>query len=89
MLKEEVVAMVPDTQLLVTKWTHEVSDLRSLYTWLLYFSVPKMLQLYQLIRAPGAGQVDSIVHEVSFLAVSQSTEREELREGVQVLPNHS
>lgn len=86
-LKDEVNAMVHETQLLVTKWTQQVSELRSCYTWLLYFSVPRMLQLYQLINSTGLSdgeKVDRIVHEVSFLTVSQPEEIERLRQGVEV-----
>ena len=84
--KEEVDVKVQEIQLLVTKWNHEVSHLRASYTWLLYFSMPKILQLNQLIQLEGTDpeKVDRIVHEVSFLTISQPLEREKLSEGVKV-----
>ena len=87
--KEEVDVKVQEMQLLVTKWNQEVSHLRASYTWLLYFSLPKILQLNQLIQLEGADteKVDRIVHEVSFLAISQPLEREKLSEGVKVCIN--
>ena len=94
--EEEVDTRVQEMQLLLASWSQEVANLRSRYSWLLYFSVPKMLRLYRLISASERhdAHVDMIVHEVSFLAVSQPTEREELSIGVQVrmyvcVNNHS
>jgi hypothetical protein len=87
MSKREVDGEVQQMQLLVTRWNHEVSDLRARYTWLLYFSVPKMLRLYHLIHSPREEmevKVKMIVHEVSFLVKSQPEERTELAEGVEV-----
>ena len=86
-LKDQVDTMVQETRLKLTKWTQQVSELRSSYKWLLYFSVPRMLQLHQLVHCAALGQaemVDRIVHEVSFLTVSQPREVERLRQGVMV-----
>lgn len=86
--REAVNATVQDTQLLLTRWTQQVAELRACYSWLLYLSVPRMLQLHQLLLGPadlGLGErVDRIVHEVSFLAASRPEEIERLRQGVEV-----
>lgn len=80
---EDVNAMVQDTQLTVSNWTREVTKLRSDYPWLLFFSIPRMLQLYKLINSHER-EVDKIVHEVSFLAANQPKGREKLWNSVQV-----
>lgn len=77
-------SMVQDTQHLVTKWKHEVSDQQTRYSWLLYFSVPKILLLYQLIHTL---KEKEIVREVSFLAINQPEEREKLKNRVLVSEN--
>ena len=69
-------------------WTHEVSNLRNQYTWLLYFSVPKMLRLYSFVSFPdlqGEDVVDRLLHEISFLAVTNTAETQKLRLGIQVI----
>lgn len=86
MPKEGMNNEVQRTQLLITEWNHEVSELQARYTWLLYFSVPKMLLLYHLICSSGieGENVDKIVHEVSILMINEPTEREKLMEGTLV-----
>ena len=79
--------MVQDTQQAVTEWSQQISELRNQYTWLLYFSIPRMLKLYMLMHSEElekTEKVDKIVCEVSFLATNQQTEREKLRLGVEV-----
>ena len=85
--KDQVDRMVQDTQKLVTTWTHEVSNLRNEYTWLIYFSMPKMLHLYGFImsvRLEGDDKIDRLLHEISFLAVTHTAETSKLRQGIQV-----
>ena len=87
--KEEVDRMVQDTQQLVNTWTLEVTNLRDRYSWLLYLSVPKMLRVYELVTgtAPdlqGEEVVDRLLHEVSFLAVTNSAEIQKLRRRILV-----
>ena len=65
----------------VLKWSQKVSDLRSQYPWLLYFSISRMLHLYDLIQTR---KEDEILREVSFLADSKPKEREKLREKINV-----
>lgn len=87
--KESMESIVEQTQLSITEWSKEVSHLRTQYTWLLYFSVPKMLLLYWLIRSSCQGEkmLDEIVHEVSFLMINQPEEREKLSKAVLVSRN--
>jgi hypothetical protein len=77
---EDMEREVQQTQLEITNWNKEVSEMRAEYMWLLYFSVPKMMLLYNLIRSSCQGdeRTDKIVHEVSFL---MSSGWEELRRG--------
>lgn len=89
-VKETADKMVQQTQQAVTEWTEEVTELRNRYPWLLYFSIPRMLQLYKLILPTSVSRKETekkIVHEVSFLATSNRTERKKLRNGVQVCHN--
>ena len=67
---EDVNATVQDTQLVVTKWTQQMAELHDNYPWLLFFSIPRMLQLYWLIHSKER-QVDKIFREVSFLIINQ------------------
>ena len=41
-----------------------MAELRKKYRWLLFFSVPKLLLLYHLLREQNLA---AIVHEISFL----------------------
>lgn len=85
--KENMESMFEQTQRLITKWSSEVSHLRAQYTWLLYFSVPKMMLLYWLIHDScqgGEEMVDKMVHEVGFLMINQPGEGEKLRKTVVV-----
>ena len=80
-----------DTESLLTSWTRRVTKLRSQNQWLLFFSVPKQLLLYQLIQqfAKEGGEeiADQLVREVMFLVVNDPTAREELKESI--LVSHS
>ena len=85
MCKEDLESIVQEAQHSVTKWNHEVSELHTRFSWLLYLSVPKILQLYQLINASDAGEkVDKIIHEVSFLMSNLPNERNKMQSRVLV-----
>ena len=79
--KEEIEHMVQQAQCQITMWNSEISDLRAEYTWLLYFSVPKIMLLYDLIRSSceGVKRTDEIVHEVSFLTTNRLKDMMKLR----------
>ena len=81
--EEKVHLEVIDTQKAVREWQKEISELRSNYTWLLYFSIPKMLLLYRHIKSH-SHDIDAIVHEVSFVVYNQEIERRDLQCGVEV-----
>lgn len=81
--KEIVHLRVLQMQDVVEKWKLEVSELRSRYTWLLYFSIPKMLLFHKQINS-SSRDIDAIVHEVSFIICNQEIKRMELRQGVLV-----
>ena len=80
--------MVNNTICQIADWKDEIDRLCAQYTWLLYFSVPKMLSLYRLIcsnlRAEDREKVEEIVHEVSFLVTNTQSERNKLRQRVKV-----
>jgi hypothetical protein len=70
---------------IVEEWKQEVSELRARYTWLLYFSVSKMLLFHKQIMIKSSSQdIDALVHEVSFIVYNQKIERTQLRQGVMV-----
>ncbi len=79
--KDKIDRLVNDTQVVVEKWRQEVFDFRSCHMWLLYFCMPKLMQLYRLIQSSveDKERVDPIVHEVSFLTNS-TTDLDKLRE---------
>ncbi len=80
--KDKIDRLVNDTQVVVEKWRQKVSDLRSCHKWLLYFCMPKLMQLYLLIHSPieVKERVDPIIHEVSFLMTNSATDLDDLRE---------
>ena len=47
-----------------------MDELRNQYHWLLFFSVPKLLLLYHLLREKKPN-VEAIVHEISFLCSNE------------------
>ena len=82
---EEADQRVEQTELTLKNWRIQVvTD----YTqWLLFFSIPKMLCLYELLSCNEHElefQVDQIVHEISFLCKRDELTRKNLRCNVQV-----
>ena len=72
----------------LTSWTSTVTKLRSQYEWLLFFSVPKLLILYQLIRVWDEENIDEcldlVVKEVMFLVSNDSMTRNAIKEQIEV-----
>lgn len=73
------------------EWTEKVAALRQRYTWLLFFSVPKLLQLHSLTHSPGNSltdqpvvDLDAIVHNICFLFENDILVRRRLKPVVQV-----
>lgn len=84
---EDAEERVKETEIILTTWTHEVTNLRKEFSWLLFFSVPKLLRLYRLLSEE-QGNMDvhlkRIVHEISFLCVNNAEARKRMNVKVQV-----
>ena len=69
-------------------WAVRVTKLRSQHHWLLFFSVPKQLLLYQLIQRCeeeiSEECVELMVSEVMFLVANDPDTREELKDDIEV-----
>ena len=64
-------------------WEEQMAELRSEYEQLLYFSVPKLLHLYQNLVAPQPSP-ESIMHDVGFLFENTPSVQAQLKQTVQV-----
>ena len=63
-----------------------MTELRAQYDWLLFFSIPKILNLYKLLISSDLNiQLDFIIHEISFLCKNDVRTREDLKHRVQVI----
>ena len=65
------------------RWEKEVSQLRSNYEQLLFFTIPKLLHLYHMISADEP-DIEGVVQEVGFLFQNQPHVRQKLKKSVQV-----
>ena len=65
------------------RWSDKVSQLRREYSWLLFFSVPKLLLLHSLVDEMQP-DLAAIVAEISFLFENDSDVREKLSSVVKV-----
>ena len=68
----------------LTNWKQSVTKLHSENSWLLFFRIPKLLKLYQLISGNLEDKETKIVHEVSFLCLNTVDERMKLKRKVEV-----
>ena len=68
---------------MLTTWVHRVDELRNQYKWLLFFSIPKMLLLHNLLRAKDPN-LKAIVHEISFLCCNDQAVWESVQVAVKV-----
>jgi hypothetical protein len=78
---------VRETEVILTTWTHEVANLRKEFSWLLFFSVPKLLRLYRLLIEEQENMdihLKRIIHEISFLCVNNAEARRRMNIKVQV-----
>ena len=78
---------VKETEVILTTWTHEVANLRKEFSWLLFFSVPKLPRLYRLLSEEQENMdvhLKRIVHEISFLCVNNADTRKRMNIKVQV-----
>lgn len=83
-----LLSKVEDLGYQVTSWTQTVTRLRSQYEWLLFFSVPKLLLMYQLMQEWSEGKkegcLDQLVREIMFLVTNDSLTRETLCQNIEV-----
>ena len=77
------VPQVLDTEKMVSQWSDKVSQLRREYSWLLFFSVPKLLRLHSLLEELEP-DLKAIVAEITFLFENSSDVREKLTQVVKV-----
>ena len=87
MKREEAKEKAVKTEQTLESWRNHVAKLRRQNDWLLFFSIPKIICLYNLISSyesdPGL-TLDRIVHEISFLFKNDEPTRKDLRYNVQV-----
>ena len=58
-------------------WMQTVTELRSKYNWLLFFSIPKLLIIYGLLKsAESKEQIEQLMQEISFLCCNDQRTRE-------------
>ena len=65
------------------QWTEKVCILHQNYSWLLFFSVPKLFHLHSLLDNINL-DLDAIVREISFLFENSVTICEQLKPDIQV-----
>ena len=84
---EDAEERVKETEVILQTWTHEVEKLRSEFSWLLFFGVPKLLRLYKLLNEEQENtevHLRQIVHEISFLCENNVETRKRMNVKVQV-----
>ena len=84
---EDIEERVRETEVILTMWTHKVANLRKEFSWLLFFSLPKLLRLYRLLSEEQENMdvhLKRIVHEISFLCVNNAEVRKRMKTKVQV-----
>lgn len=74
---------VHETNEMLNTWMQHVDELRNQYNWLLFFSMPKLLLLYNLLQV-ATPNLEAIVHEISFLCVTEKASWKSTREMVEV-----
>ena len=72
-----------ETEQLIQQWSEKVSQLQKEYSWLLFFSVPKLLLLYSLVDVQEPN-IPAIVVEISFLFENTSEVREKVTTALKV-----
>ncbi len=79
-------ARVRETEVNLESWKKRVTELQYKYDWLLFFSVQKILRLYELVSVCEGRdeQLDKIVAEISFLCQNDEATRQNLKQYVKV-----
>ena len=67
----------------LTEWINEVEDLHSHYKWLLFFHIPKLINLHELLMSQNPS-VSDISYQVSFLFKRDTDTRKQLKESIAV-----
>ena len=78
---ETVDNLLQDTQQADAMWSHRINELRDEYMWLVFFSIPRVLQLANVLRKE---KLIVIVNEVSFLTTNQPWVRKKLQQKIKV-----
>lgn len=84
---EDAKERVNEAEIVLISWIQEVANLHKVYSWLLFFSVPKLLKLYRLLSKEQENmdvRLKRIVHEISFLCVNNVEVRKRMNTKVQV-----
>lgn len=77
--------VVKDTEKQLAVWMQRVTELRNQYDWLLFFSVPKLLTIYSMLKsAEPENQFDQIVQEISFLCNNDQATRDAIKARMKV-----
>ena len=66
-----------------TKWVSEVERLHSSYKWLLFFHIPKLIALYEILRSEKCDVV-GVHQEIGFLFQRDAATRRKLRVAIEV-----
>ena len=75
---------VKDMEDELTDWKQSVTKLHSENSWLLFFRIPKLLKLYQLISGNLEDKETKIINEISFLCLNTVDERLKLKRKLEV-----
>ena len=80
---------VRETEAVVKDWKTRVQDLRCQYKWLLFFSIPKILRLFELLSPRNLEtdcciKVEKILNEVCFLFRNDQKARNALKISIEV-----
>ena len=83
--KSQVDMQIKNTEQQLSDWKEKILQLQSQYKWLLYFNMPKLLQLYSLLNCPDVEEkVGAILNEMNFLACRKIEDRLRLKTQVNV-----
>ena len=71
-------------KLQLNEWESTVQELKKKYQWLLFFHLPKIKRLYELIVADNPSEVE-IFNEVSFLCSNDAKSFDQAQESLKVI----
>ena len=88
---EEAEDLLQRTKKDIAEWSQWISEQRDNHPWLLFFSIPRIIQLQEAVKSSipdKQERLDKILHEVSFLITNQRLERERLQQEIEVFIVH-